>query len=286
MIIEKAYAKINLSLDVISKMDSGYHSLEMVMAPIKLHDTLTIKKTDDLKITIESNSNTIPLDENNIVYRISNFFIESYNLKTGIYIYIDKQIPIGGGLGGGSADGAATLRGLNKLFNLNLTLDALAHIGLHFGADVPFCIYNRLALVKGVGEKIEFLNSNLNLSILLINPNIFISTKKIFSKVNIKKIVHPSTSLLIKAIENNSFEDIGKNLSNSLEHFTFSLSNEIKNIKKILIENNYKYPLMSGSGSTFFIIFKSKNKLSKNYVSIKKILPNEYLFFKTEILTF
>ena len=178
MIKEKAYAKINLFLNVLKKRFDGYHDLEMVMASIELNDLLTFKKDNTGKISITSDVEITSKEEDNIVYKIAIFLQEEFQVNDGCSIHIKKNIPIAAGLAGGSADAAATLRGLNRLWKLHLSLDDMAKLGINFGADIPFCIYNKLCIARGKGEELVFINKKINTPVLLVNPNIRISTKK------------------------------------------------------------------------------------------------------------
>lgn len=153
----KAYAKINLALDVVRKREDGYHELEMVMAPITLHDLIYIN-TIESGIIIETNSKVMPTDKRNIMYKVVALMKERYGIKKGVKIYVYKHIPTQAGLAGGSADGAAVIKAMNKLFYLNLTEEQMATLGKEVGADIPFCVYQKMALVSGIGEKLEFID--------------------------------------------------------------------------------------------------------------------------------
>ena len=160
MVKEKGYAKINLFLNVVGKRLDGYHELEMVMAPLRLHDVLTFTKNSTGEISVSSNKKIVENEKDNIVYKVAEFLQEEFSVVNGVDITIEKNIPLAGGLAGGSADAAATLRGLNKLWKLNLSLNDLAKLGLEFGADIPFCVYNKMAIAKGVGEDLSFFKKN------------------------------------------------------------------------------------------------------------------------------
>lgn len=279
MVKEKAYAKINLFLNVVSKRFDGYHDLEMVMASLELHDKLTFKKTDDHDITVRSNVKITQSPKTNIVYKIAAFLKEEFDIKEGVEIYIEKHIPIAAGLGGGSADAAATLRGLNKLWKLNLSLEDMAKIGANYGADIPFCVYNKLCVAKGKGEELMFLNTKLKLPILLVNPNIKVSTKDVFEKVKQEEIVERKISDMTSAIYNKNFELIVRELHNSLESITFEMEPKVKEIKHQMIDWGLDGALMCGSGSTVFGLAKSKKKLAL----FKEIMPENYMTSITKI---
>ena len=182
----KAYAKINLALDVIRKREDGYHELEMIMAPITLHDLIYINTIDE-GIEIESNSKIMPTDERNIMYKAVALIKERYGIKKGVKIYVYKHIPTQAGLAGGSADGAAVIKAMNKLFYLNLSNEQMARLGKEVGADVPFCIYQKMAIVSGIGEKLTFIEQPFECKILLVKPKKGVSTKKSFSSLDLSR---------------------------------------------------------------------------------------------------
>ncbi len=264
MVKEKAYAKINLFLNVVNKRFDGYHDLEMVMASIKLHDLLTFKKDDTGKVTITSDKNITNNVEDNIVYKVAVFLQEEFQILDGAIINIKKNIPIAAGLAGGSADAAATFRGLNKLWKLKLSLSDMAKLGIDFGADIPFCIYNKLSIAKGKGEELVFINKKINTSILLVNPNIKVSTKEVFNKVKSEDLKDVKITGMSSAIYNNNYDLMIRELHNSLEKITFEMEPKIKKIKHQMIDFGLDGALMSGTGATVFGFSRSKDKL--NYV--------------------
>lgn len=263
MIKEKAYAKVNLFLNVTSKRLDGYHDLEMVMAAVDLHDVLTFKLDKTGHIEIVTNKPITCNVEDNIVYKLALHLKDEFNITKGCKITITKNIPLGGGLGGGSADAAATLRGLNRLWNLKLSLEDMAHIGVAFGADIPFCVFNRLAVARGVGEKLDFIKSKCKPYVLLVNPNIEVSTKEIFETVVEEDLIDRNPNEIIQAIQTNDITDLTTELFNYLEGLTFNKYDEIRQLKNKLIDLGLRGTLMSGSGSTVFSISNDKKELEK-----------------------
>ncbi len=261
MVKEKAYAKINLFLNVVAKRFDGFHDLEMVMASLELHDVLEFRKNTTDEIVVISDLEITKDVKDNLVYQIAMFLKDEFEVKEGVIININKNIPIAAGLAGGSADAAATFRGLNKFWKLNLTHDDMAKLGLEFGSDIPFCIYNKLCIAKGRGEELVFLKTKLKIPVLLVNPNILISTKEVFKQVKSDNIIEKKMSDMTNAIFNKNFELISRELHNSLEEITFKLNPEIRKLKNHLIDTGLKGVLMSGSGSTVFAIENKKNKL-------------------------
>ncbi len=236
MIKEKAYAKINLFLNVVNKRVDGYHDLDMVMAAINFYDELTFKKNDNGEIIVSSDIEITAKQEDNTVYQVAKFLKEEFDVNEGVTINIKKNIPIAAGLAGGSADAAATFRGLNKLWKLKLSLDEMAKLGVDFGADIPFCIYNKLCIAKGKGEELFFLKNKLKTPILLVNPNIRIGTKEVFSKVVKEKLVERKISDMTSAIYNKNHELMARELHNSLESIAFEMEPEIREIKNKMID--------------------------------------------------
>lgn len=279
MIKEKAYAKINLFLNVVSKRFDGYHDLEMVMASLELHDLLTFKKNSLGKIIITSDSEITIGQEDNIVYKVAIFLQEEFQVSEGAEIHIIKNIPIAAGLAGGSADAAATFRGLNRLWKLNLSLDDMAKLGINFGADIPFCVYNKLCIARGKGEELLFLKKKIKVPVLLVNPNIKISTKEVFNKVNSEELIEVKISDMSSAIYNRNYELMARELHNSLEKIAFEMEPKIKEIKFKMIDLGLDGALMSGSGATVFGISKNKEKLKY----VMEIMRDDYYKILTKI---
>lgn len=279
MIKEKAYAKINLFLNVVSKRFDGYHDLEMVMASLELHDLLTFKKNPLGKIIVTSDSEITIGQEDNIVYKVAIFLQEEFQVSEGAEIHIIKNIPIAAGLAGGSADAAAAFRGLNRLWKLNLSLDDMAKLGINFGADIPFCVYNKLCIARGKGEELLFLKKKIKVPVLLVNPNIKISTKEVFSKVNSEELIEVKISDMSSAIYNKNYELMARELHNSLEKIAFEMEPKIKEIKYKMIDLGLDGALMSGSGATVFGISKNKEKLKY----VMEIMRDDYYKMLTKI---
>lgn len=265
MIKEKAYAKVNLFLNVISKRTDGFHNLEMIMAPVDLYDVLTFKVLKNNDIIVNSKVQITKKIEDNLVYKIAKALQRDFNVDKGVEITINKQIPIAAGLAGGSADGAATLRGLNRLWKLGLSLDDLATIGANYGSDIPFCVYNKLCVAKSRGEDIMFLNKRLRMNVLLINPNVKISTPEIFNMIKKEDLVIKNLTNITSTIYNNQSEAIENHMFNFLERYAFELEPTIKEIKDKIRECGVNGVLMSGSGATVFAVSKNKKKLREIY---------------------
>ena len=273
-LIKKAYAKINLGLKTVSKRDDGYHELEMVMVNVDLYDTLCFKITKDLEVVMD---NSICKMEDNIVYKAALLMKNKYDVKDGVTIEIEKHIPDGGGMGGGSSDAGCTILALNQLWSLNLSKDELIDIASQIGSDVCFFLYNELSLVKGRGEIVEPIGKSINEDIILVIPNIKCSTKDIYQNHVVKDSLNK-----ISNIVNNIEGDYYKYLFNDLEVTTKKIykNYQLDQIKKDLIECGCIASLMSGSGSTIFGI-KDKNKEFDGRSFSKKYSDCKIIYCKT-----
>ena len=280
----KSRAKINLSIDVLGKREDGYHLVEMIMQTIDLYDIINITENDIDEININSNSLDIPLNKNNIVYKAAEVLKERFNIKSGLNIFIQKNIPVAAGMAGGSCNAAAVLVGLNKLWNLKLSEKQLQEIGLALGADVPFCISGNAALAQGIGEELTYIKGlPKDTSILICKPNLFVSTKDVYQGLDLDNIKdRPDNKLLIKCLEEGNIKVLSENMVNVLESVTSKMHEEILDIEKIMIDNNALGSMMSGSGPTVFGLFekeedaiKGKEKLLKKYNQVYVVRSSE-----------
>lgn len=255
----KCRAKINLSIDVLGKRTDGYHLVEMIMQTIDLFDIIKIFSLEEDKIIIESNSNDIPLDSSNIVYKAVDLIKQKFNIKKGAKIYIEKNIPIAAGMAGGSSNAAAILIGLNKLWGLNMNQNELKDLGLQLGADVPFCIEGGSSLAENIGEKLKKIDGlSQDAFILVCKPELFVSTKEIYEAIDSKIIdKRPDNKLLIELLKENNIRLLSKKMYNVLEEVTKEKYPVIKEIEKIMMDNNALGSMMSGSGPTVFGIYET-----------------------------
>lgn len=276
----RAYAKVNLALDVVRKRDDGYHDLEMIMAPITLHDLIYIHVIDH-GIKIESNSKIVPTDEKNIMYKVAQLMQERFHLEKGVKMFVYKHIPMQAGLAGGSADGAAVIKAMNQLFHLNLSYEEMSDIGKEVGADIPFCVYEKTAFVQGVGEKLDFIETPFEAMLLLVKPKKGVSTKKAFQSLDLSQVVHQDCRKMKEGIINQDYQAVIDNLQNTLEIPSIEMVPEIEDIKRKMIDLGFDGALMSGSCSCVFGMTRDKKILNKGYEYFK----NKYFFVrKTNIL--
>jgi 4-diphosphocytidyl-2-C-methyl-D-erythritol kinase len=272
----KARAKINLSLDVVDKREDGYHELEMVMQQIDLYDVLTFKKSDD--IIIACDNPYVPNDERNIVHKIVEKVQTYKNIKKGLTIHIEKNIPVSAGLGGGSTDAAATLVAYNRLYDLKLTREEMIDISKAIGADIPFFFYGGCCLAKGIGEKLTPIQGFNKGWLVISKPNIGISTKEVYGDLDYRLIVdHPETDQMIAAVNQDNIYQIAKYLSNVLEPVVFKRQIIVEKIKNKMSDYGALGALMSGSGPSVFGIFKDYDAGKNAYRNLKKVYNETYL---------
>jgi 4-diphosphocytidyl-2-C-methyl-D-erythritol kinase len=269
MLKEIANAKINLALDVVDKRVDGFHDLKMIMMPIELHDILTFEESNEIELI-----SNIEI-ENNAILRAAQLMKTSFNIEQGAKITLEKNIPIGAGLGGGSADIAATLRGLARLWKLDLAMKDLKDIALELGSDTLFCLFNQTAYVYGRGEHLLFVKTPPIKKIYLFTSQIAVSTKKVFENhiISSKK---RHFEHLFKQFLNEKYQRFTKTTYNNLTKTTLNLYPELKELEKRLIKLRKPY-LMSGSGSTFYILsFQAETKDFE-----VKLLQNGLIFIET-----
>ncbi|WP_249872217.1 4-(cytidine 5'-diphospho)-2-C-methyl-D-erythritol kinase [Oceanobacillus saliphilus] len=276
-ILEKAPAKINLSLDVLRKRDDGYHDVEMIMTSIDLADRIELEQLEEDRIEISLESRYVPNDERNLAYKAAQLFKKKYGIKKGVHIHIDKSIPVSAGLGGGSADAAGVLRGLNRLWSLEISLDELAELGSTIGADVAFCVYGNTAIARGYGEKIEQLPSPPPCWVVLAKPDIGVSTRTIFGQIDIGKLFHPDTTAILDALKEKNFSKLCSNVGNSLEEITFGLHPEVLRIKEAMVQAGATGVLMSGSGPTVYGLVEQQSKATRIFNGMRGFCEEVYL---------
>ncbi|GEB34014.1 4-diphosphocytidyl-2-C-methyl-D-erythritol kinase [Brevibacillus sp. 1238] len=274
----KAPAKINLTLDVLAKRPDGYHEVEMVMTTVDLADRVDLTLREDGEITLDCSASFVPDDIRNHAYKAAVLLKERYQVRQGVRLYIDKQIPVAAGLAGGSSDAAATLRGLNQLWNLGLSLDELAEIGAEIGSDVPFCVYGGTALAKGRGEQITHLGTPAPCWVILAKPPIGVSTPDVYGNLRVDKIDnHPDTRQMLQAISEQDFSLMCQSLGNVLENVTLSLYPQVRQIKELMIASGADGVLMSGSGPTVFALVQKEAKVHRIYNALRGFVKDVFV---------
>ncbi len=269
--IRKAYAKINLGLDVIGRLENGYHEVKMIMQTVGIFDVLTLTKIPS-GIVVTTDSGELPTDDNNLIYIAARLMMEKYQIPQGVSIHLEKNIPIAAGMAGGSTDAAATFLGMNELFALGASEEELRELGVKVGADVPYCIMGGTALAEGIGEKLTRLSEAPDCCLLVAKPDINVSTKYVYEHLDAEGVdEHPDIDGMIKAIEQGSLEGIVTRLGNVLEVVTVKKYTIIDDIKRTMIDFGAKGSLMSGSGPTVFGIFDKETDARKAMEHIKEV---------------
>lgn len=277
----KAFAKINLCLDVLRRKEDGYHEVEMVMTNVDIADVLEIKKLEEKKILLKSDNKDLAMDETNLIYKAIVLLQKEAGKDFGIELSLEKNIPMEAGMAGGSADAAATLKAVNELFKLNISKDRLMELGASLGADIPFCIMGGTALANGIGEKLKSLKPLPKMKILIAKPNTGLSTKKVYETLDIENLNksgfrHREVKEMVSVIESDKDEktkikEIADSLNNILELPSIKLLPFIEDIKKTMMDNNCLGCLMSGSGTAVFGIFDNDEDMLRT----KKILKED-----------
>ena len=266
----KAYAKINLGLDVIGRLENGYHEVKMVMQTVGIYDVLDFQRTEG-GIVITTDSGELPTGEDNLIYKAAKLMIEKYGIKEGVKIHLEKHIPIAAGMAGGSTDAAATLKGMNRLFDLGCMLKDLMELGVQIGADVPYCVMGGTALAEGIGEKLTPLAPAPDCYVLVAKPDINVSTKYVYEHLDAQEIVkHPDIDGMVEAIAEESLQGILDRMENVLETVTVSAYPVIRTIKERMKELGAINSLMSGSGPTVFGIFVEKDMARRAYDKLEE----------------
>lgn len=274
-----AYAKINLTLDVLGSRPDGYHQVETVMQSISLADVLHFKQAPDLRLTCSDAS--LPTDERNLAFKAALLLKERYGVSQGAEIHIEKNIPVAAGLGGGSSDAAMTLWGLNLLWDLRLTAGELLTLAGEIGSDVPFALIGGTLLARGRGERLTTLSPLPKLWLVLVKPQVAVSTKEIYGKwdelAGPVKAFSFLTPKLVKALERGQLNLILAFLGNHLEEVTTQLYPEVAEIKEKLLKNGAKRAIMSGSGPTVYGIMEGKEAALAAQEQLKKQYAQVYV---------
>jgi 4-diphosphocytidyl-2-C-methyl-D-erythritol kinase len=276
--IKKSFAKINLYLEVTGR-SGDYHLLNSLMAFLDIYDEIEFKESKDLELEIKGPyAEFLKNDEHeNIIIRAVKILANEYKFDPKIKISLIKNIPIGGGIGGGSSNAATALLMLNEFYNLKISKTKLAEIGLKLGADVPFCLNQKMALISGIGENVSDIKIDPSLLFaIIVNPNIHLSTKEVFQ--NLGRNNQPFSKLKSENISAENFISTIKNHKNDLENSAIELAPEISQIlTEITKQNNCLISRMSGSGSTCFGLFDNQNDLDLAYQNLSKNFPGFYL---------
>ena len=276
MIIE-ARGKINWSLDILGMRDDGYHIMDMLMQPVTLADTITLKLSEDLTLSTDGTP-LLKADEKHLAIRAARLLKEYTNYPGGASLNVFKRIPVGAGLGGGSADAAAVLWGLNLLWKTNLPQIELEELGLKLGADVPFCLRGGLTRTRGIGEQLEELACGRMFSLIIVQPCRGLSTREVFKAFrNTANIHHPETDLAVHALAEGDLIMLRRSLDNVLQPVSSAMRPEIGNAILKLRESGAEAALMTGSGSAVFGVYRTPVKARSALTSLSPLWPRTFL---------
>ena len=276
MIIE-ARGKINWSLDILGMRDDGYHIMDMLMQPVTLADTITLKLSEDLTLSTDGTP-LLKADEKHLAIRAARLLKEYTNYPGGASLNVFKRIPVGAGLGGGSADAAAVLWGLNLLWKTNHPQTELEELGLKLGADVPFCLRGGLTRTRGIGEQLEELACGRMFSLIIVQPCRGLSTREVFKAFrNTANIHHPETDLAVHALAEGDLIMLRRSLDNVLQPVSSAMRPEIGNAILKLRESGAEAALMTGSGSAVFGVYRTPVKARSALTSLSPLWPRTFL---------
>lgn len=270
-----SHAKVNLFLELLGKRKNGYFPIETILQEVDLHDDVLIKDTEEKTISVEVSPSLSISREDNIAYKAAKLLQEETGqLDRGVDIFINKRIPVGRGLGGGSSNAAAVLKGLNELWNLKLSPERLADLGAKLGMDVPFFIFGGTCLGTQRGEVVKPLDHFSGVDIALFWPDFAVSTAEIYNKISHSLTQRKrSAKFLIGALKEKEFAEIDRNLFNRLEEVTLKIYPSLFGLKKTLNSLEIGNFIMSGSGSAFFSILygnaKEKGEILRGLTKIK-----------------
>ncbi|WP_018924722.1 4-(cytidine 5'-diphospho)-2-C-methyl-D-erythritol kinase [Salsuginibacillus kocurii] len=265
----KAPAKINLSLDVLYKRPDGFHEVDMIMTQIDLADRLTLSESASKQIELHSSSGFIPTDQKNLAVQAAKLMQETYNVRAGVRIHIEKRIPVAAGLAGGSSDAAAVLRGLNELWELERPTEELAQLGSHIGSDVAYCVYGGTARATGRGEIIEPISAPPPAWVIIAKPPLGVSTGEVYKRMKPNNTSVSASATMQDAIAVKDYAKMCSTLHNDLEAVTLEMYPEVGRIKERMIQSGVDAALMSGSGPTVFGLVAKEAKLSRVYNGLR-----------------
>lgn len=276
----KAFAKINLCLDVLRRKENGYHEVEMVMTNVDIFDVLEIKELEEKKILLKSYNTDFAMDETNLIYKAIALLQKETGKTFGVEVLLEKNIPMEAGMAGGSADAAATLKAVNELFTLGVSDERLLELGASLGADIPFCIMGGTVLASGIGEKLRRLSPLPKMKLLIVKPKAGLSTKKVYESLDIDGLnkagfIHKDVGEMVSVIESDEadktkIEKIAERLDNILEVPSIRLLPLIADIKQKMLDNNCLGALMSGSGTAIFGIYENDEDMIKTKEILEK----------------
>lgn len=288
-ITRKAYAKINLGLDVLRRRPDGYHEVRMIMQTVGICDILTFRKlsltgAEDKKegepfIRISLDQKELPDGRGNLIYKAAELIMQTFQIEEGVMIGLQKNIPIAAGMAGGSTDAAAVFHGLNELFHLNMSLEDMKELGVKIGADVPYCIIGGTALSEGIGEILTPVDAPPEAYLLIAKPDINVSTKFVYENLHADTLkYHPDIDGMLAALREGNLKGITDRMGNVLETVTIKEYPVIEQLKAEMIRLGAENSLMSGSGPTVFGVYREEDTAKRAYEAIKELKLAKQIF--------
>lgn len=274
----KAYSKINLLLDITGIKKNDYHSLFTVMQSVSLYDTITVERNGSNEITVSCDTEGVPTDKSNIVYKCAEKFFEYAGIEKnkGVHIHIEKNVPFGAGMGGGSGDGAAVLVALNKLYGLNYPDKILCRIGVNVGADIPFCIIGGTALALDTGAVVAPLPDIKDYYIVVVKPEESVSTKEAYAAVDaVEYMKHPKNNIMLELLADGESDEALKYCANVFEQ-AFDIPGRV-DIKDTFNKNGALAACMTGSGSAIYGVFEQEENAEKSAKALKTDFEKVYI---------
>lgn len=275
----KAYGKINLGLDVIRKRPDGYHDLDMVMQMVDVYDDVTLTRLEGTEIVVRTDTTVLSNGKDNLAYMAAKMLMDEFGIAQGLEITIRKRIPIAGGMAGGSSDCAATLTGVNQMFDLGLGKEELMERGVRLGADVPYCILGGTAIARGIGEILTPLPTPPKCHVIIAKPPVSVSTAFVYGNIKPDKIEkRPDIEAMVSAIKAQNLYKLAESLYNVMEDITVPKYPIIQEIKTVMLENGALNSIMSGSGPTVFGLYDDIEKAEQTVELLKAKGLTEQLY--------
>ena len=279
---QRAYAKINIGLDVLRRRADGYHEVKMIMQTVDIYDELVLERRKEPGIELRMDNSDLPSGGDNLICRAADLLFREKKITGGVNISLTKRIPIAAGMAGGSADAAAALRGVNELFDLGYSLKELQALGVGLGADIPYCLTGGTMLSEGIGEILTPLPAPPAAHLVIAKPDINVSTAFVYGNLHADSLAwHPDIDGMIAALQKGDLDGITGRLGNVLETVTVKAHPVIEQIKELLRKQGAENALMSGSGPTVFGIFKEKETAARAAEAVERGRLAKQIFVTT-----
>lgn len=279
---QRAYAKINIGLDVLRRRADGYHEVKMIMQTVDIYDELVLERRKQPGIELRMDNSELPSGGDNLICRAADLLFREKKITGGVNISLTKRIPIAAGMAGGSADAAAALRGVNELFDLGYSLKELQALGVGLGADIPYCLAGGTMLSEGIGEILTPLPAPPAAHLVIAKPDINVSTAFVYGNLHADRLAwHPDIDGMIAALQKGDLDGITGRLGNVLETVTVKAHPVIEQIKELLRKQGAENALMSGSGPTVFGIFKEKETAARAAEAVERGRLAKQIFVTT-----